>query len=146
MKTNNKNSGRASSVPVGLSVGMGVSVGITIFCTAVMACLLEKEIMTWENVGYGIMGMLIFSSFCGAKLSAIKIKHQRFVICLLSGMLYLGSLLSITALFFGGQYDAVGVTIALVVAGCGCAGLLGMRRGVEGKRKRHDVMKLYKQH
>lgn len=142
----NKQTGCAMSMPMGLCIGTTASLGITALSIAMLANLLEKESVSWEAAGYGIMATLILSSFIGAKVSWLKIKHQKVIVSMMSGLLYYGILLSITALFFGGQYEAVGVTFLLVSAGCGSAVLLGNRvnRGARGKIRKHDVVKLYK--
>ena len=105
------------SMPMGLCIGTTASLGITALSIAMLANLLEKESVSWEAAGYGIMATLILSSFIGAKVSWLKIKHQKVIVSMMSGLLYYGILLSITALFFGGQYEAVGVTFLLVSAG-----------------------------
>lgn len=136
MALDQKRTGRAAPVPGGLAVGAAVSLGITLLASAFLAWLVDKEKLLWENVGYGIMILVFLASFLGALASHHRIKRQRLLVCLLSGILYFGILLSLTALFFGGQYHAVGVTGALVLAGSGAAGLLGLekKRG-SGTRK-----------
>ena len=126
---NNKriSSGRAVSTPAGLLFGAGVSLAVTLFGTMILAWMVDNEKMQWEKIGYGIMVVILMASFWGSLLSFQKIKRQRLMVCLLSGAAYLAVLLSLTALFFGGQYQAVGVTSALILAGSGAAGLLGVR-------------------
>ena len=140
MVTNRKPTGRASSIPAGLAVGAAVNVVITCFSALALGKLVDSQKMQWENIGYGIMLLLLAASFAGACAAYAKIKRQRLMVCLLSGMVYFAILLSVTALFFGGQYEAVGVTAALVLAGSGTAGLLGLgskRGGKTGKLRRH---------
>lgn len=136
MVMNQKPTGRALSMPAGLFWGGAVSLVITIISAAILAKLLDAEILAWENVGYGVMALLLLSTVSGAVTAYSKIKRQRLITCLLSGVIYLGILMSITALFFGGQYDSVGVTAVLVLGGSCAAGLLGMRNGGGGKRKK----------
>lgn len=136
MVTNQKSTGRASSLWAGLAFGGAVSTGITLVITAVLAKLLDLEKLQWENIGYGILIMIITSSFMGAIVAFGKIKRQRMVVCMLSGVVYLGIMLTVTALFFGGQFEAVGVTVLLIAAGCGSAGLLGLREKRGGNRRK----------
>lgn len=136
MVVNGKVTGKAMSMPGGLAVGAGVSLGVTLLMAAVLAKLVDAERMAWENIGYGIMVLLLAASFAGAMVSFGKIKRQRMLVCGLSGVIYFAMLLAITALFFGGQYSAVGVTALLVLAGSGTAALLGLRQGRGGKRKK----------
>lgn len=138
MTTNRKPTGTAVSIPAGLAAGSIVSLAVTCVSTAVLAKLVDSEKLPWENIGYGIAIMLMLSSFCGAMTAFRKIKRQRLMVCMASGGIYFAMLLSATALFFGGQYEAVGVTALLVLGGSLSAGLLGLRggKGRPGSRKR----------
>lgn len=138
MAISQKRTGRAASLPGGLAFGAAISLSITLFAAAILAKMLDTEKLLWENIGYGIMILLLTASYAGAISAYIRIKRQRLMVCLLSGTVYFAILLSITALFFGGQYEAVGVTAALILAGSGTAGLLGIRenRGGKGKKNR----------
>lgn len=137
MVINKKVTGRTTSVPSGLAIGASVSLLLTLTAVAILAMLVDKQFLDWENIGYGIMALITISSFTGAILSYSKIKRQRLMICLLSGFLYFGILLSITALFFGGQFESVGITGLLTMIGSGCAGLLGTgsRKGGKYRKK-----------
>ncbi len=128
MTYNRKATGKASTFPVGLVYGAAVSILITLAGTMLIGNMIHTERMHWEQVGYGILIQIVMASFLGACTAYGKIKRQRMAVCLLAGGIYFLMLLSMTALFFGGQYQAVGVTAGLVLAGSGSAGLLGMRR------------------
>lgn len=129
MKAPKTFSGRAYSIPGGIAYGVAISTGITFLGTLILAWMVDREIILWEQIGYGIMVTLLLASFSGALCAYTRIKRQRLLICLMEGAVYFALLLSITALFFGGQYSAVGVTACLVAGGCGSAGLLGLRQG-----------------
>ncbi len=139
MVVNQKATGKAISMPMGLLVGSGVSMGITLAAAAVLAKLLDSERLAWENVGYGIEITLIAASFLGAMAAFRKVKRQRLVVCAISGVLYFSMLLAITALFFGGQYETVWLTAILILAGSGGAALLGLRGGGKGRRKKIKI-------
>lgn len=127
--TKGKATGRALSMPAGLAVGGLTSLGITLAGSGVLAWLIHRERMEMENVGYGILGMLLLASFLGAMTAWRKIRRRRMLVCAASGAVYLGLLLAIPALFFGGQYGGVWVTALLVLGGSLAAGLLGLRQG-----------------
>lgn len=132
--------GRASSIPAGLGAGAGVSTLITLLGTALLAKFLDAEVIQWEAVGYGILIMVMLSAMLGSITAMKRIKRQFGIVCLLSGFAYWGILLSITALFFGGQYEAVGVTLLLIAGGSGCAFLLCAGQGRGGnRRKRRQI-------
>lgn len=124
---NQKPTGRALSIPGGIAMGTCLSMIVTILSCAILAWMVDNEKMQWEKIGYGIMVVILMASFLGALLSFQKTKRQRLMVCLLSGVAYLAVLLSLTALFFGGQYQAVGVTSVLILAGSGTAGILGVK-------------------
>lgn len=133
MIMNSKMTGRTMSVPAGLAFGAAVSIGLTVIAAVILAELVDTGKLLWENIGYGVMGVLLLASFTGAAASYSKIKRQRLVVCVMSGMVYFALLLSATALFFGGQYEAIGVTALLIFGGSVCAGLLGLNQGRGGK-------------
>ena len=68
------------SITAGLAVGAAVSAGLTVLFTALLAKLLDMETLAWENIGYGIMVMLLLASFFGAIVSYAKVKRQRMLV------------------------------------------------------------------
>ena len=139
MMVNTRPTGRAMTLPGGLAVGLGVSVFVTIAATLILTKLVIGERMQMQNIGYGILILLIAASFLGAMVAQGRVKHRRLLVCILSGVVYYCVLLGSTALFFGGQYSAVGVTGLLVLAGSGAAALLeaGKGSGRKTRRSRH---------
>ena len=125
-----KITGRAMSMPAGLLTGLAVSVGITILGTAIIAKMLDTEKLREGLTGYAVMAVLLVSSFAGTLISCRKVKRQYLVVCGVSAMLYFLVLLGITALFFGGQYEAVGVSGLLVL----CGSILALMTGGQGRR------------
>ncbi|MGM9548845.1 MAG: TIGR04086 family membrane protein [Faecousia sp.] len=125
------------SLPAGLAVGALFSLGATLILAAVLAKLVESETIPVEKIGYGIMVLTVLSAFTGAMVSFRGIKRQRLLVCGVSGAIYFAILMSITALFFGGQYSAVGITALLVLGGSAAAALLGLRQS--GGRKRTKI-------
>ena len=141
MTANQKITGRASSIPGGLALGGLISMIITVAGAMVSAWLIGNEKIREEQIGYCSMFILLASSFFGAWAASEKIKHRRLYVCILSGIIYYGLLLSITALFFGGQYQAMGVTAIVIFGSSMCAALVrpkGKRRSRSGNaRHRH---------
>ena len=139
MVVNRKPTGRAMSMPGGLALGALFSVGATLVLTAVLAKLVEGETIPQEKIGYGIMAILVLSAFTGSMAAFGRIKRQRLLVCGLSGAIYFAVLMSMTALFFGGQYSAVGTTALLILLGSAAAALLGLKQGRGVKRKKIKV-------
>lgn len=135
MVVNRKVTGTASAMPVGLAMGLGISLGATMLGCAVLAWLISQETVPQSGIGYGSVVILLVSSLLGAGVACGRIKRRRMLVCVLSGVCYFASLICITALFFGGQYQGMGVTALVILAGSLCIGLLGLRG--DGSRGRH---------
>ena len=139
MVVNRKVTGKASSVPAGLALGGAVSLGITLILAAVIAKMVSDEKLAEENIGYGVMVLLFTASAAGAAVANRRIKRQKLLVSALSGVLYLGILLSITDLFFGGQYEAVGVSALLVMSGSLVTALLSGSGNRGAKRRKTKI-------
>ena len=135
-----KLNGRAMSIPGGLAAGGAVSLLVTLLGAAVLAKLVETQSVPQGNIGYGVMLILILSSYLGALVSMSVIKRRKILVAACSGAVYMGVLLGITALFFGGQYQAVVVTTLLII----CGSVLALLTGASGfGRKRRAVGRMY---
>lgn len=135
MVVNKKVTGKSKPIAVGLAVGSLVSLIFTILGAAVTANLVLSEKIGTETIGYGVIMTLLIASFAGAWICASMVKRRRMLMCIGAGGSYYLSLLAITALFFGGQYQGMGVTALAVLGGSGAVGLLGMK-GENSNRKR----------
>lgn len=140
MVTNRKPTGRAATIPIGLLTGGVTALASTLALTAVLAKLMDGEILPEENIGYGVMMLLLVSSFLGSATACGRVKRRYLLTAALSGAVYVGILLSITALFFGGQYSAVGVTVLLAFCGSLLAAMLFSREG-KGRKSRKTKVK-----
>lgn len=130
--------GRAISFPEGITYGVLLAFLITILGTAAIAKLVDTELLAWESVGYGIMAVLMLSSFAGSKTAAEKVKRRKLLVCMVSAAVYFCVLLAMTALFFGGQYHAVWETMLLIIGGSGVAALMALNdKG--GKRRKNRI-------
>ena len=136
---NKKPSGRASSMVGGISGGLMWSACITAVLAALSAKMVDLEWIGEKDIGYCAMVILITASFAGSNIAWKKIKRQRLLVCVLSGSLYFLVLMGMTALFFGGQYEAVGVTFLLVICGTSLVLLGGERKNRGGKRLKRKV-------
>lgn len=128
MVVNRKVTGTAASMPGGLLWGAAGSMALTVAGAALLSYLILNESIGENSIGYASMFVILASAVLGALVSVSKIKRRRLLVCALSGLIYFGILLSMTALLFGGQYQGIGVTALLVLGGSGTAALLGMRQ------------------
>ncbi len=136
-----KLTGRAVSMPQGLAMGALVSLVMTILVTALGAHMIASEIIPQERIGYCSIAAILISTISGGITAAAKIKRRRLMTCALSGMCYFLILLSATALFFGGQYEGIGVTLLVVILGSFAAALLGNRehRNTHWQRRKKTI-------
>ena len=129
--------GRAVSMPGGLAIGAGISMLVTMIVAAIGANLVMKQILPQENIGYCSIIALLAGGITGAITASAKVKHRKLVVCLLSGLVYYVTLLSITALFFGGQYEGMGVTFVTIAIASVAAALISSREGKQQKHRGH---------
>lgn len=133
--------GRAMTLPGGILLGACTSLLWTIAGAAILALLIDKEILAQTAIGYGSMVILLTASLIGSQTAWRKVKHQRVLVCMSAGGMYFLMLLAMTALFFGGQYEAMGVTAGLILAGSGCATFMGAGKG---RGHGHRVRKIHR--
>lgn len=129
MVKNQNYSGRAMTFPAGVLMGAAISLLWSILAAALVGLLIDREMLAHTAIGYGGMLILLTASILGSLLAWKKIKHRRALVCLTTGGAYYLMLLGLTALFFGGQYEAVGVTGILIFAGSATVILAGLRKG-----------------
>ena len=133
MIRNHITNGRALSMPAGLATGLCIALATTLILSALLAKLVSADKVEWGSIGYGIMIILLLTSVIDSKATCFMIKRRKPIGCLLAGLLYWLSLIMITALFFGGQYDGMGVTGVIVFCGSAIVCLLESR-GEKGKK------------
>lgn len=124
MIRNHISTGRALSMPAGLATGLSIGLATTVILSALLAKLVSTEKVEWGSVGYGIMIILLITSAIDSKATCFMIKRRKLISCFLAGLLYWLSLIMITALFFGGQYEGMGVTGVVVFCGSAIVCLL----------------------
>ena len=138
MIINRKATGRASSMPIGVLAGGTCAFAGTMLTSAVLAKLVDMEIIPQDKIGYGIMVLLLLCAFLGANEACRRVKRQYLIVSAISAGFYYSMLLSVTALFFGGQYSGMGVTAVLVLCGSLLAVFLrsGNREGIKRRKIR----------
>ena len=129
MVANKKVSGAAKSMPAGIAIGVGVALLTTLGGSLITAWMIGTEIIKESAVGYCSIVILILSTAAGCILSQTLIKRQKEIVCASVSLAYYLLLLSITALFFGGQYQGMGVTALVIAGGAGIVLLGGFRKG-----------------
>ena len=132
-----KVSGTAMSMPAGLGIGLLVALVITVAGAAITAWLIASEKIGESSCGYAVMLILGLGVGLGALSAVYFTKRQRLLVCMLTGVCYYLSLLAMTALFFGGQYQGMGVSAIVILAVCALIAFLPMKNGQRlGKKKK----------
>lgn len=140
MTINRKVTGTAVSMPMGVGIGCGITMILTLLGAGVVAKLIAEEILQETAIGYGAMATILLASICGSMIAVNKVKKRKLQVSLMVGAGYFLLLLAMTALFFGGQYQGMGVTALLVFAGSGTVILLETREKKSSKfRKRRRI-------
>lgn len=139
MTVNKKVTGTASSMAGGLALGAAISLGVTLIGAWISAFLIAKETLAESSIGYCAMVIIFLGALVGSSVAIGRIKTRRGYVCAASGAIYYGLLLSMTALFFGGQYTGMGVTALIVLAACGTVLLMGLKQGRGAASRRHKI-------
>ena len=142
MSTNQKVTGKASSLPVGITLGVLIALIVTLIGSAVTAWLIVGEKIGEGSVGYCSAFITLLASVLGSEISWLRTKRLRLQVCLITGAAYYLLLLAVTAVFFGGIYLGMGMTAITVFCGCGSIALLGVRGGKRIKFK--GMKKVYR--
>lgn len=135
MITNKKVFGKAKSMPAGLAVGTAMGLLITIAFAVVMTQLVLGGKLEETAMGYGAMITIPVAAAMSALVAFTMIKRRRIQVCMMAGGLYLLCLIGINVLFFGGQFQGIGVTVLLILLGASAVGVLGLRAGERKGRR-----------
>lgn len=131
---------KGNSIASKLALGAAVCIGVTVLCTAVGAAMISSGTIPESAMGYGALGILTLSSMAGALTGGWKVQEKRLYLCLLVAALYVALLLAMTATFFGGQYEGVGLSVIMAVLGAFGAAIVGQGRG-NGRNLRKSKIK-----
>ena len=138
-----QNTNSASTLLIAIVVGACMAMVIALALCALGAVLLATERAGEGSAGIIVVITLILSSAIGAVIALRKARRQMLLVSLGTGGVFFLLLLACTAMFFGGQYRALGVTALTVFAGSSCAALLALRGDRPKKRNsKYHNMKL----
>ncbi len=141
MSTKRKAPRSTGSIPAGIGIAVAVSTVITILGAALCASLISQEVIGPEKTGLVSTVILVLSAAAGAITAMRLIGRLRMQMCLAAGGCYYLLLLSMTALFFEGQYEGLLPTAIAVLAGSGAVAILSTviqkKGGIAGKKMRY---------
>ena len=139
MAYRSKNIGKRVSVPAALAYGTAISFCIILLGAAIIAQMINKEIMGADKMGLGVMILIIAASYLGSKAAYLKIREKRLLISALSGFVVFCLLLCLTVVLFGGKFSGIGVTMLLILCGCGLTALPTKEGGGSGNRRKIKI-------
>lgn len=132
--------GRMPNLGNAVVTGMLTGVAAAFLGAAILAKLVDMELLKMENLGYGILILHPLSVLLGARSAGRRAGHRAPAAAAMTGAGYYLVLLLVNALFFGGDFTGLGVTLLLVGLGAG-AGILTMGQGRGRNRKRYKIPK-----
>ena len=106
----------SSTMLLAVLKGLTVAVLMTALSVAICAKTVAMAVVSENSAGYCAIALTAISALTG--VLAAKCKEKRIYTAAIIGLLYIMVLLSITAVFFGGQYMDVGISLISVAAGC----------------------------
>lgn len=136
-----KITGRAPSLGRSAAAGVLLGAAWTVVCAMVIAKLIDSEVLPMDKVGYASMVSILTAVFIGASLAGRKAGHMIVQAAVISGIGYFVCLLLVNALFFGGSYTGLGVTLLLVALATGAAVLTAGKRGAGARHRQYKIRK-----
>lgn len=136
MHMNKKVTGRAFAIPVGLGIGALISLLVTLAGAAFLSYLITAELMGEGTIGFASMIIMGIATVVGALGAVGLVKRLRLQVCMMTGGCYYLLLLAMTALFFGGRYQGMGVSALVILAGCALVAFIPVKSGYSRKRSK----------
>ncbi len=110
-------------------------------CAAILAKLVDSEVIKMEQIGYGILIGHLLAVFMGTKVAIGGAGKEGLYAACATGAGYYLALLIVGGLFFGGSFAGLGVTLLLTTLATLGAVLTG---GEKRMRKGHKHYKIPK--
>lgn len=128
MTSSKRVTGTAVRMPIGIMWGTVLGLTVTGVLSAVLAWLVIRDVLSERTLGYSAMGIVLLSVIMGAWFTGVRIKRRWVLVSCVTGVVYYTILLLCTAIFFGGNYQGMGVTAAIVLLGSLLTGIIGKSR------------------
>lgn len=128
-----------NTVAISLLKGMLAGITATLAGTAILSWLIIREMLQETSIGYCAMGVILIASGLASFMAARSAGKGIAYLAGLSGLIYFAVLIGANALFFKGEFQAMGVTALLVLAGSGTSMLLAGRNKKTRKPSRRKI-------
>ena len=135
---NTKQSVNINGVARRMINGITGSFFATVAATAIFAVFISKELIAEETIDSCSTVVLLVSAITGSSIAITK-SDKKTLIGIYVGTAYLAVLMIITGIFFGAQYQMIGVTSLIVLFGCIFTAIL---RKNDGKNRRFRKSKI----
>ena len=124
---------KRDSVVGGLTVGAVTSVAVTLCCAAVSAAMISTGKIGENVTSYISIGILLLATLIGTLTASAGVQDKKLYTGLAIAAIYFILLLSMTALFFDGQYERITVTSFVLLLGAIGGAYLRIGKGSSGK-------------
>ena len=132
-----RRNGATIGIPAGLGIGIMAALVITLMGAAFVAYLIASEKAGEGTIGYMSMVIMAAATATGSWIAASLVKRRRLQMCMMIGGCYYLLLLSMTAMFFGGKYEGMGIAALVIVATCAVVAFIPTSTSkISMKRKR----------
>ena len=119
--------GKGDRVAAGIGFGVLTGLGVALLGAMLGAFLISGGKMGEDAVDLMALTVTGVAAMAGAWLAVMVAKEKRMQVCLLTGLGFYLALLSLTALFFEGQYQGLGLSAILIGLCSGVVGLLSAK-------------------
>lgn len=129
------------SLPFAVCAGTGVGVLVMVIGVFLITLLIHNETIESNSIGYFVLADTFISAMLGCITSIIIAKRKMLIISLLTSIAIMVVFVSITALFFGGQFSGVPVTFVVII-GAGISAALILYKVIGRPKTYHRKVKL----
>lgn len=129
------------SAVAAVSIGAVISIVLMLIGTMIIALLVMNETMTEKAIGYGVLAVTLIATFTGAYVALTIYKKKYLITSMSVSIVFALILLSLTALFFDGQFNGVPATLLVIICG-GVSAMLVAGKGRHRTKQHRKKLKL----
>ncbi len=118
----------AARLPVSIAIGTAVGMIGALSGAAVLTTMILNGKIGESSMRYGCLAVLAVSAILGSLIAALTANERKFIAATATGASMFAVLISCTALFFGGQYSGIAVTLLLTVGIGLCVGMISSKK------------------
>ena len=119
---------KAVRLPISIAVDTAVGMIGALSGAAVLATMIINGKIGENSMRYGCLAVLAVSAVLGSLIAALTASERKIIAATAVGASMFAVLISCTALFFGGQYSGIAVTLLLTVGIGLCVGIISSKK------------------